>query len=87
MVKLILLLSMTMSTDPWWAKDKVKHFATAFVLTESFKQASVNTTHSFCIVASLSFSKEVYDKKVKKSIFSYKDLLYDAAGIILGIFL
>lgn len=73
--------------DPWWAEDKAKHMATAYILTKYALHSGLKREHSIVIVLSLSVGKEIYDRKVKKTLFSVKDLLYDIIGIGLGILL
>jgi uncharacterized protein YfiM (DUF2279 family) len=87
MIKVLLVFALAASGDPWWGKDKCRHFATAYILTRSVHQAGVKKHYSAGIVLGLSISKEVYDKKIKKSIFSFKDLVYDIAGVTLGLLL
>jgi len=87
MGSLFLCLVLLVQSDPWWAKDKVRHFATAYVLTKSSMQAGIDRRYSAAIVFTLSVGKEVYDKKVKKTFFSFKDIIYDLAGVTLGLLL
>ncbi|MDI6850813.1 MAG: hypothetical protein QMD82_02620 [bacterium] len=84
MSSLIFCLILFAQNDPWWAKDKVRHFATAYILTKAAMQTGMEKKCSAGIVISLSVAKEIYDKKVKKSSFSFKDLLYDLGGIAFG---
>ncbi|MCK5817540.1 MAG: DUF2279 domain-containing protein [Candidatus Marinimicrobia bacterium] len=81
------------STDKWFSKDKWIHLSTAYFLT---LQSSFVLEHMFLVESensrqislgiSLSFSlgKEFYDVFSKKSIFSWKDLVYDIVGSGLG---
>jgi uncharacterized protein YfiM (DUF2279 family) len=50
-------------------------------------QAGIDRRYSAAIVVTLSVGKEVYDKRVKKTFFSFKDLVYDLAGVALGLLL
>jgi len=87
MGSLILCFVLLTSSDPWWAKDKVRHFATAYVLTKASMHAGFDKKYSTAVVVGLSIGKEVYDKKVKMTHFSIKDLFYDLAGVVLGVLL
>lgn len=80
-------------TDKWFSKDKWMHLTTTYFLT---LQSSFALEHMFFVESensrqisvgiSLSFSlgKEFYDVFGKKSIFSWKDLVYDVLGSGLG---
>lgn len=86
----IILTSVILSSagkDPWWAEDKAKHLATAYIITKYAIHSGLKKEHSVAVVLSLSVGKEIYDNKVKRTIFSIKDLLYDIVGIGLGILL
>ena len=73
--------------DPWWAEDKAKHLATAYILTKGASHFGMKKSQTLGVVVSLSLAKEIYDLKVKKTFFSVKDLFYDIAGITLGLLL
>ena len=87
MSSLVFCLVLLTQSDPWWAKDKVRHVATAYVLTKAAMQTGMEKKYSAGIVISLSVVKEIYDKKVKKTSFSFKDLLYDLGGVALSYWL
>lgn len=88
MTKLILLLTILGNIqDPWWGKDKVRHLGTAYILTKMAMQHGVRKEFSAGLVITLSIGKEFYDKRVKKTFFSFKDLFYDAIGVGLGLIL
>ncbi|MEA1986629.1 MAG: hypothetical protein U9N76_03985 [Candidatus Marinimicrobia bacterium] len=83
--------------DKWLSFDKWKHFSTSFILTtNSYYQLnnlliddrSKCKNISFGISLSFGLAKEIYDvnKKVKP-LFSWKDLVYDISGTVLGIVL
>jgi uncharacterized protein YfiM (DUF2279 family) len=82
------------NTDNWFGKDKGDHFTTsAFLIGAGYyfskqemkmkdKSAQYNAVaFSF----SLGVLKEIYDKKIKKTHFCFKDLVADLAGIGFGI--
>lgn len=82
--------------DKWLAWDKVEHLGVSTLLSGMF----YNVFHDFYynnresstyFSASFSFAfglgKELYDKKKPEGRFSYKDLVADAMGIGLGLWI
>jgi len=78
--------------DRWFAEDKMRHFAMAFATT-SFGHAGARALGADADVATAigaaativaSIGKEVYDRRTG-GIFSARDLVWDAAGIVLGV--
>ncbi len=76
--------------DPFFAKDKVKHFAFGFFTTHFLyqemkfrfdKRENESITISISLSLILSFAKEFKDKKTY-GLFSWKDIFWDIAGII-----
>ena len=75
-------------TDPWWGKDKALHFAISYTAYNVFSWVQgEGGGESAALALSLGVLKELYDWKIKGSSFSYKDLLYDAGGILLALVL
>jgi len=79
--------------DKWFSKDKWKHLTAAYFITlqstytlENMLLLESENSRNISIGISLSFSlgKEFYDVFGKKSIFSWKDLVYDILGSSLG---
>jgi uncharacterized protein YfiM (DUF2279 family) len=79
--------------DNWFSEDKFFHFSVSALLVGSsyhFLKCRINKGEKLSTISSLSSTfllgifKEVYDKKVKKEYFSYKDLIYDILGIGCG---
>lgn len=82
--------------DRWFATDKAHHF-----LVSAFMTAAVNYTTreeisldrdasqhiSIGISLSVGLGKEIFDGTIRKRHFSYKDLVADCAGIVVGILL
>ena len=93
---LIIVVSIGSSADPFFSLDKADHFMTAMVMTLS---ASIAVRHiadssdsemmkigmAAALPVFFSFAKEVYDGVSGTGTVSYKDLIYDFAGIILGL--
>ncbi len=78
--------------DPWFGEDKLYHLTVASLMTGAFYhlfyckmeiEEKTSITSSLGIVVTASISKEIWDKKRGK-FFSYKDLLFDIAGIVVG---
>lgn len=70
-------------SDSWFSEDKFKHFFTSYMIY-SFLRDHLNKEKSIIITFSLGLSKELFDG-FRKEKFSYKDLIWDALGISLGI--
>ena len=77
--------------DDWFGQDKFKHFAMSYMITAtSFsatrvvadKDASIGTGIALGVAAGI--LKEVYDRRDRRR-FSFRDLLWDAAGITTGV--
>ena len=60
--------------DTWRGKDKVKHFCACFVLAVICPLLGI-------IVA---IAKEVHDDGTDGNHFCWKDIVADAAGVVLG---
>ncbi|MCF7832955.1 MAG: DUF2279 domain-containing protein [Candidatus Marinimicrobia bacterium] len=80
-------------TDKWFSQDKWMHLTSAYFLTlqssftlENMFYIENENSRKISLGISLSFSlgKEFYDVFSKKSIFSWKDLVYDVVGASLG---
>ena len=78
--------------DRWFAEDKMRHLAMAFATT-GFSQAGAraagatpDAATAIGVAASIvaSLGKEVFDRKAGGH-FSVRDLVWDAAGIVLGV--
>jgi uncharacterized protein YfiM (DUF2279 family) len=79
-------------SDRWFAEDKMRHLAMAFATT-SFGHAAARAAGADAGTATAlgaaatvvaSIGKEVFDRRAG-GIFSYRDLVWDAAGILLGV--
>ncbi|MEO0293764.1 MAG: hypothetical protein ABIN61_06040 [candidate division WOR-3 bacterium] len=82
--------------DDWFSEDKFLHFAHSAVISSSIYLITNNINRSnnktsfyisFSISSLLGISKEIKDSKEKDNFASYKDLVFDLAGILFGIFL
>ncbi|MCD6176690.1 MAG: hypothetical protein J7K29_02515 [Candidatus Cloacimonetes bacterium] len=90
---LILFVASLQAKSKWLGEDKVLHFAGSTFLTYwnygvskdilgQNSKKSVYFTISFTLA--LGTIKEYSDKKLKKTDFSWHDLIYDSAGVIAG---
>lgn len=95
-VLLSVAVFLTASADPFFSLDKADHFMTALVMTVACSMAVQNVTNeglsdaakiaaAAALPVLLSFAKEAYDGMSGEGTVSYKDLIYDFAGIITGI--
>ncbi len=80
-------------SDRFFAPDKAKHLVVSLISTVFIYQVSINIFHSGKVEAvyygvgfslGLGIAKEVADSRQKGNIFSWKDLMADAAGIAAG---
>ncbi len=70
--------------DPWFAKDKSLHFSVSFTLFNLFYVGTGDKTTSLELTLSVGVLKELVDLTIRKTGFSYKDLLYDVLGTLLA---
>ena len=82
--------------DQWFSEDKFHHFAHSAAISSSIYLISNNITKtdkntsiyiSFSVSSLIGLSKEIKDSKDEKGTSSSKDLVYDIAGVLFGIFL
>lgn len=88
--------SISYHSEPFLKTDKAKHFiisimSTAFIHQLCNKNLDINSNDSKVIAGSITIGlgvlKESWDKYRKKREFSWKDLIADAAGIVVGFIL
>jgi uncharacterized protein YfiM (DUF2279 family) len=86
-VHVALALSLTTPPDRWFGSDKLKHFfIAAFTQTvaySAFQAARVRHEQAlvgaWAVTATVSVAKELRDRR-SYGLFSYRDLVWDAAG-------
>jgi uncharacterized protein YfiM (DUF2279 family) len=86
-VHMALALSLTTPPDRWFGSDKLKHFfIAAFTQTvaySAFQAARVRHDQAlvgaWAVTATVSVAKELRDRR-SYGLFSYRDLVWDAAG-------
>ncbi len=93
---IILLAASLPAKSKWLGEDKVLHFTGSAFLTYwnyGINKDILDHSHKESIYFAVSFTlalgtaKEYSDKKLKKTDFSWQDLAYDTAGVIVGIVL
>ena len=90
----LLALSFPFALDGWFGADKMKHFfMSAFIQSMAYSSVrAAGASHDGAIVsataATVGFGvgREIYDGRVKRA-FSYKDLVWDGAGLAAGMVL
>lgn len=90
----LLALSFPFAVDGWFGADKMKHFfMSAFIQSMAYSSArAVGASHDGAFVSATAatvgfgIGREIYDGRVKRA-FSYKDLVWDGAGLAAGIVL
>ena len=87
----LLLVAFPLAADGWFGADKMKHFfMSAFIQSIAYSSArAAGASHDGAFVSATAatvgfgIGREVYDGRVKKA-FSYKDLVWDGAGLAAG---
>lgn len=82
-----LALSLTAPPDNWFGSDKLKHFfIAAFTQTVAYSAFQAARIHhdqalvgAWAVTATVSVAKELRDRR-SYGLFSYRDLVWDAAG-------
>jgi len=82
-----LALSLTAPPDNWFGSDKLKHFfIAAFTQTVAYSALQAARVHhdqalvgAWAVTATVSVAKELRDRR-SYGLFSYRDLVWDAAG-------
>lgn len=78
--------------DDWTSSDKYKHFLISTALSAAIANAAKSDSRDNCEAALIGFSvtltlgaaKESYDKRKKKTLYSGKDMVWNAAGSAVG---
>lgn len=88
------VLLFPLALDGWFGADKMKHFfMSAFIQSMAYSSvraagASHDGAYISATAATVGFGigREIYDGRVKRA-FSYKDLVWDGAGLAAGMVL
>ncbi|RMF94757.1 MAG: hypothetical protein D6734_07035 [Candidatus Schekmanbacteria bacterium] len=78
--------------DQWLSKDKAYHFLAAGAISASAtaisKKGKLSDAESTLVGVSITLAagtgKESYDKKIKKTFFSWKDMIFNLLGALTG---
>lgn len=78
--------------DDWFSDDKYKHFLLSTVISAGIANAAKDESRDNCEAALIGFSvtlalgaaKESYDKRKKKTLYSERDMVWNAAGSLTG---
>lgn len=99
LILILILIAFSCSLQarsPWLGQDKAMHFLTSAFLTYwSYgifddvlnEPESRSLGYSISLTAFLGISKELSDKYIKETRFSWYDMAWNGAGIVLGIIL
>lgn len=78
-------------SDPLFAHDKYLHFficagmaAGAALAVEDHQPDDMTWTIALSVPLGVGLGKEVYDREIKGTFFSWRDLLWDALGAAAG---
>ena len=90
----MLALSFPFAMDGWFGADKMKHFfMSAFIQSLAYSSVrAAGASHDGAFVSATAatvgfgLGREIYDGRVKRA-FSYKDLVWDGAGLAAGMVL
>ncbi len=92
----LLIVSTLQARSPWLGKDKAMHFLTSAYLTYwsyGISHDILGETENRSLVLSVSLTtflgagKELSDKHIKKTRWSWYDMAYNGAGIVFGVIL
>ncbi len=78
--------------DPWNAPDKYAHAAISAVLGATVTQASLNDGAAECdalrrgagVTLTIGVGKEIVDAEIRRKGWSWRDLVADATGAVVG---
>lgn len=80
-----LIIVVPLLYDPFFGKDKTKHFGASYIIGQIAYENTHSVKKSVAIFTLIGVSKELYDLKIKKTKFSFKDLFWDVVGGSSGI--
>lgn len=88
------LLQTKKDSDPWFGDDKLLHFAGSmmlytgsYLLQSEFCGLRKPVMNSAGLTFTAGFGKEIYDQSRPPNFFSWKDMLWNCAGIGAGLIL
>lgn len=80
--------------DAWLSKDKAAHFISSAVISGIATKEAMHRGSTDCDAAligltvsmTIGFGKEIYDKHIKETFYSSKDIVWNALGSLAGSF-
>ena len=75
--------AITLEGDKWLGADKFKHAGMSYAITAYTFAVADSEPVAIASAAAAGILKEIYDRR-RGSLFSIRDLIWDAAGIALG---
>ena len=73
------------SQDQWFVQDKVLHMTGSVGLVLGLTEiGGINTQSALIGTFTIGMLKEVYDKKYGSGCFSFKDIIANSIGIVIG---
>lgn len=78
--------------DEWFSKDKYAHFLVSTAISAAIANSAKSDNRDNCQAALIGFSvtltlgaaKESYDKRKRETLYSGKDMTWNAAGSMFG---
>lgn len=78
--------------DAWFAKDKAAHFVGSAVISGIATKVAMDRGSTDCDAAlagmtvsiAIGSGKEIYDKRIKKTFYSSKDIVWNVLGSLAG---
>ena len=71
--------------DPWFGQDKMVHATGSVGLVLVLRGiGGINTQSALISTFTIGIVKEVYDKKYGSGCFSFKDIIANSIGIVIG---
>ena len=73
------------SQDQWFGQDKVLHMTGSVGLVLGLNEiGGINTQSALIGTFTIGMLKEVYDKRYGSGCFSFKDIIANSIGIVIG---
>ncbi len=81
--------------DQWFGKDKAAHFVTSAAIGAAVAHESVERGHTNChaaligvgVALTIGAAKESYDKHIKRTHYSVRDMVWNIIGSSMGVLL
>ncbi len=80
-----ILILLPLLYDPFIGRDKTKHFGASYIIAQATYQKTRSINKAILFTGMIGVAKELYDLKIKKTKFSFKDLFWDVTGLSAGV--